>query len=93
MLLITCPHCGPRAEDEFSYGGDATIARPADPAALGDEEWTEFLYFRDNPKGLHSEYWVHRHGCRRWLVVRRDTATHEILGTSIPGGRGDTKGG
>ncbi|MFO1061925.1 MAG: sarcosine oxidase subunit delta [Dongiaceae bacterium] len=31
MLLITCPYCGPRDEEEFSYGGEAHIARPADP--------------------------------------------------------------
>ena len=32
--LITCPHCGPRAEIEFRCGGEAHIARPADPFAL-----------------------------------------------------------
>ena len=32
MLLINCPYCGPRPELEFSYGGQAHIARPAEPA-------------------------------------------------------------
>ena len=31
MLLITCPYCGPRPEIEFRCGGEAHIARPADP--------------------------------------------------------------
>ena len=32
MIRITCPHCGPRDQSEFSYAGDATRTRPADPA-------------------------------------------------------------
>ena len=36
MLQIPCPYCGPRAEAEFSYGGEAHIARPLDPAQLDE---------------------------------------------------------
>lgn len=79
MLLIQCPWCGPRDEIEFSYGGEAHRARPADPAALSDAEWAEFLFMRRNPKGLHRERWVHSAGCRRWFNVERHTVTHEIL--------------
>jgi sarcosine oxidase subunit delta len=32
---------------------------------------------RDNPKGLHQDYWLHQ-PCRNWLVVERNTATHEV---------------
>ena len=28
MLHTKCPHCGMRSQDEFSYGGDATVKRP-----------------------------------------------------------------
>ena len=35
MLLIPCPWCGARPENEFRYGGEAHIARPADPAVGG----------------------------------------------------------
>ena len=80
MMLIPCPHCGPRDEDEFSYGGDATVRRPPDPDALSDEEWTAFLFLRDNPRGSHREHWFHRYGCRRWLTIERDTLTHRIVG-------------
>ncbi len=31
MLLIDCPYCGERPELEFSYGGQAHLARPAVP--------------------------------------------------------------
>ncbi|MDF2095468.1 sarcosine oxidase subunit delta [Aquibaculum arenosum] len=79
MLLIDCPHCGPRSETEFSYGGEAHIARPLDPAALSDAEWADYVFLRDNPKGLIRERWMHAHGCRRWFNVARDTVTYEIL--------------
>lgn len=83
MLLIDCPHCGPRSEDEFAYGGDAGVRRPADPDAISDAEWTSYLYLRENPKGRHAEHWFHRSGCRRWLRVERDTRTHRVI-SAIP---------
>ena len=78
MLLIPCPWCGEREEVEFSYGGQAEIAYPSEPAALTDEQWAEWLFVRDNPKGAFAERWVHTHGCRRWFELTRDTVTHEI---------------
>ncbi|MFI1760890.1 sarcosine oxidase subunit delta family protein [Streptomyces sp. NPDC020800] len=79
MLLIPCPWCGPRDEVEFHYGGQAHVAYPEDPAALTDEEWARYLFFRDNPKGPFAERWSHAAGCRRWFNAVRDTATNEIL--------------
>jgi sarcosine oxidase subunit delta len=79
MQLIACPYCGPREETEFHYGGQAHIAYPAEHAALSDEEWARFLFFRDNPEGPFAERWVHSSGCRRWFNAVRDTATHQIL--------------
>ena len=57
MLLITCPWCGPRAHIEFTYGGDATVDRPADPDAVSADEWLDHVYLRDNPRGPHNEWW------------------------------------
>ena len=79
MLLIACPFCGPRDETEFRYGGQAHVARPADPAALTDAEWADYLFMRDNPKGAFRERWVHAGGCRRWFNALRDTRDHRIL--------------
>jgi sarcosine oxidase subunit delta len=76
MLLITCPYCGPRAESEFSYGGEAHIARPLDTDALTDEQWGEYLFMRKNPKGLHREQWLHAAGCRRWFNAERNTVSY-----------------
>lgn len=76
MLRIDCPWCGVRNEDEFSYGGDATVKRPADDASADD--WYDYVYTRNNPAGKHSEYWQHVNGCRAWIIVERNTLTHEI---------------
>ncbi|MEO5884128.1 MAG: sarcosine oxidase subunit delta [Candidatus Limnocylindrales bacterium] len=78
MLLIPCPHCGPRNETEFHYGGQAGVAQPVDPDTLSDAEWVEYLFLRDNPRGRWRERWVHTAGCRRWFDLDRDTYTNEI---------------
>ena len=90
MLLIECPYCGPRSEEEFSYGGEAHILRPADPDALNDEQWADYLFMQGNKKGVFYERWVHSHGCRRWFNVARDTLTYEILAI-YPMGAAPTK--
>lgn len=73
--LVPCPHCGQRPKEEFTVKG-AALSRPAADAST--ETWFDYVYLRDNPRGLYDEYWHHTSGCRRWLVVTRDTATHEI---------------
>ncbi len=85
MLLIDCPWCGPRAQVEFVYGGDASVSRPADPDAISEDEWLGHIYLRENPCGAHREWWQHRAGCRRWLMVERDTLTHRIRACAPPG--------
>jgi sarcosine oxidase subunit delta len=85
MLLIDCPHCGLRPEIEFRYGGEAHIARPAEPAKLDDEEWAGFLYARSNPRGLHAERWRHAAGCGRFFNVVRDTVSDRIVATYAAG--------
>lgn len=82
MLLIHCPHCRmARPESEFRYSGEAHISRPADPAAVSDEDWAAFLYMRTNPKGIHAERWRHVHGCGRFFNALRDTVSDLILKT------------
>ena len=76
MIRITCPFCGERDHSEFSYGGDATVEYPPLDAPTGD--WNAAIYDRNNPRGPHREYWHHVNGCRSWLIVERDTLTHEV---------------
>ena len=82
MLRIKCPVCGLRDETEFSYGGDATVVRPAHDETSVDV-WHAYVFLRDNPRGAHREYWQHVQGCRQWLVVERDTLTHKIGGAVL----------
>ena len=78
MQLIECPWCGPREEVEFHYGGQAHVTYPPNAAELSDEEWAQYLFVRDNTRGLFAERWVHTVGCRRWFNAIRDTATHSF---------------
>ncbi|GEP10345.1 sarcosine oxidase subunit delta [Methylobacterium gnaphalii] len=80
-MRIRCPHCGERDNGEFSYLGDATVVRP-DGMNASAEAMHDYVYLRDNPAGLHRELWYHGAGCRSWLVVTRDTRTHEIRDVS-----------
>lgn len=84
MMLIPCPYCGPRNVTEFTYGGDAA-ASPGTPAAASDDEWAARVYLRDNPCGVHDEIWQHSTGCRRWIAVRRNTLTHDVIASATPG--------
>lgn len=78
MLLIDCPNCGPRDEVEFHYGGEAHVPYPEDPSTASDRDWAEYLFYRDNPKGLLAERWQHSAGCRKWFNAVRDTVTYEF---------------
>ena len=79
VLLIPCPFCGDRPEIEFTHGGQAHLARPAQPADLNDQAWAEFLYMRTNTKGIHAERWRHAHGCGQFFNALRDTTTDHFL--------------
>jgi heterotetrameric sarcosine oxidase delta subunit len=85
MQLIPCPHCGPREETEFCYGGQAHVPYPDDPSRLDDEQWARFVFVRANPKGPSAERWSHTAGCRRWFTAVRDTRTHRFLDVSSLG--------
>ncbi len=78
-MLIKCPYCGERPSEEFTMLGDASVKRPT---SNDKEAWYDYVYLRDNPKGRFSEYWHHGAGCRSWLIVERNTETHEVYGVT-----------
>ncbi len=78
MMLIPCPWCGPRNQDEFLCGGEAHITRPPEPDMASDAQWSAYQFDRINPIGLHYERWLHVYGCMLWFHAARDTVTHEI---------------
>jgi methylglutamate dehydrogenase subunit B len=76
-MRLPCPHCGIRDAQEFSYLGDANVARPGEDE-MSEAAITRYVYERANPAGRQREYWHHSAGCRAWIVVTRDTRTHRI---------------
>jgi heterotetrameric sarcosine oxidase delta subunit len=78
-MIINHPLLGPRDAVEFTYLGDASlIDRPDWQADSAAQDFYSYLYLRDNPAGEHRELWFHEAGDRSWLVVTRNTVTHEI---------------
>ncbi len=83
-MIINHPLLGPRDAQEFVYLGDATlIERPDWQAENAAEAFHDYLYLRDNPAGAHRELWYHEQGDRSWLVVTRNTLTHEITSVEL----------
>jgi heterotetrameric sarcosine oxidase delta subunit len=80
-MRITCPLCGPRDRREFYYyGSEDYLTLPAD----GDFDAIDaHLHLRDNPAGRLRDLWYHEMGCAAWLVVTRDTVTHEVFGAEL----------
>jgi len=87
-MRIPCPYCGLRSNEEFVYHGDATLRRPEPTGAAAEDAERaayEYVYLRNNPAGRHAELWFHASGCHAWLIVERDTRTHEIFGARPAG--------
>jgi heterotetrameric sarcosine oxidase delta subunit len=81
-MRITCPNCGERDRREFYYQGDAlALDRPTEDA--GPDAWDDYLHNRDNLAGDIRDMWFHEAGCRAWLVVDRNTATHAVYKVSL----------
>ena len=81
-MRITCPYCGERDFQEFTYLG-ADIDRPEPDAQDAENAFFDYVYMRENPAGPFAELWYHSGGCRSWLRVLRDTRTHEISSTAL----------
>ncbi|MEQ6250001.1 sarcosine oxidase subunit delta [Sulfitobacter sp. HNIBRBA3233] len=82
-MIIDHPLLGPRDSAEFTYIGDASLMRRPDPATASAADWHAYAYLRANPAGTHRELWFHEGGDRSYLVVTRNTLTHEIEGVEL----------
>ncbi|MAM62259.1 sarcosine oxidase subunit delta [Maritimibacter sp. UBA3975] len=83
-MLIPHPLLGARDAQEFTYLGDASLMDRPDPnGPEAEAAFCDYVFLRDNPAGVHRELWFHEQGDRSWLVVTRDTVTHEILGAEL----------
>jgi sarcosine oxidase subunit delta len=80
MLLLRCPCCGAECEEtELSPGGEAHLRRYGPGSS--EDDFAGYLYFRENPRGVHFERWRHSFGCGKWFHAARDTRTLEVFGT------------
>ena len=85
-MRIPCPLCGSRDRREFYYyGTDVYLNRPE--AGSDAAAWDEYLHLRDNPAGVTRDLWYHETGCSSWLIVTRNTVTHEVMGAKLVAGR------
>lgn len=75
MLVLLCPHCGPRNSSEFTYQGEIS-QRPG--PTVDRVEWRRFLYEETNTADWMSEQWFHGMGCRRFLRVERHTVSNDV---------------
>jgi sarcosine oxidase subunit delta len=83
-MIINHPLLGPRDAQEFTYLGDASlIDRPDWHAEDAAEQFYNYQYLRNNPAGEHRELWFHEGGDRSWLVVTRNTVTHDISNVEL----------
>ncbi|MEM6310484.1 MAG: sarcosine oxidase subunit delta [Pseudomonadota bacterium] len=81
-MRIVCPICGARDRREFYYQGEAiALNRPAPDAPAQD--WDDYVHLRENASGWRRELWHHEAGCGAWLVVERNTTTHEVGQVSL----------
>ena len=89
-MLIDHPLLGLRDLSEFIYMGDAKLLnRPNWKSKNSKTKFIDYGYLRKNTAGIHKELWYHEQGDRSWLVVTRNTVTHEILKVELAR---DTKG-
>lgn len=81
-MRIACPLCGDRDRREFYYQGAAiALNRPAPVAS--ENAWDDYVHLRDNPAGITQDLWHHEGGCGAWLVITRDTVSHEIASVEL----------
>lgn len=75
-LRITCPHCGERSLEEYVHG---EVFDVPDTIADADSRDIDRAYMHNNTMGEVTEAWFHLYGCRRWVYLRRDTATDKFI--------------
>ena len=79
-MRIPCPYCGEREAEEFAVQGEVAGPRPTDDDLAA---FHSYVHLRNNEYGPTREYWYYVHGCRRWLIVSRDTRNHSILSVEV----------
>lgn len=80
MLILHCPYCGMDVDEtDLHAGGQAHLTREGPGSS--DLDFEDYLFMRENPKGVHFERWRHVYGCGKWFHVARCTNTLQVFGT------------
>ena len=80
MLILNCPNCGADVDETDLHGGGEGHLKRFGPGS-SDDEFEQYLFMRENPKGVHFERWHHSYGCGKWFHAARCTSTLEVFGT------------
>ena len=78
-MRLRCPYCGERDRQEFTVRGELAEAARPEGLDVSPEAMHAHVYARRNRPGVHDELWFHAAGCHAWLVVTRDTCTHDVI--------------
>ncbi len=84
-MRLPCPVCGERDIREFVYKGAGEALHRPEPDA-GADFWDSYMHLRENPAGVTRDLWFHRAGCGAWLLVTRNTVTHEVIDAELVSG-------
>jgi len=80
MLILHCPYCDTDCDEtELAPGGEAHAKRFGPGSS--DDDFHDYLFSKENPRGVHLERWRHANGCGKWFHAARDTVTLEVFGT------------
>ena len=78
MKQLRCPLNGLRNINEFVHGGEVRRSPHAQDGT--DAQWADYVFTRDNARGVVTEWWCHAPSSL-WFIAERDTATDKVLGT------------
>jgi len=80
MLRLHWPCCGSESDEtEVSPGCAAHLLRHGPGAS--EAVFDSYLFMRVISEVVHFECLRHVHGCGKWFLAARDTATLEVFGT------------
>ena len=82
MKLMPCPLNGLRDITEFVCGGEV---KTAPDSTCSDDQWSDYVFMTDNPRGLAREWWCHTPS-NTWFICESDTVTERIVATYLPTG-------
>lgn len=75
MKFVECPTIGKRALSEFVYGG---LYQPEpDQNQATQQQWSEFLFYRNSAPQTQEELWYHR-PTGIWFLFSRNTLSDVI---------------